>query len=135
MTATKTAKPVNYTEEQTIAIRDAYVANPTAETVEALAVQFGKTTRSIIAKLSREGVYKKKEYTTKKGEKPVKKDNLADQLGAICGLSEAEIDSLEKANKTALLKILDFMSETSRLKAEAERMERDSAFDSESREG
>lgn len=106
MTATtKTAKAVNYTEEQTAIIRDSYLANPTAETVEALAKQFSKTTRSIIAKLSREKVYVKKEYTTKKGEKPVKKDNLADTIGSILRMTPAEIDSLEKANKTALEKI------------------------------
>jgi len=139
-------KTVNYTPEQTVEMLAAYTAAPTAETVTALAEKLGKTTRSIIAKLSREGVYKKKEYTTKKGEKPVKKDNLANQLGAICGLSEAEVDSLEKANKTALVKILGFMSnlaefstscvsEAAKVMLEAENMERDTAFDSESREG
>ena len=39
----------------------------------------------------------------------VKKDALADQLGMLCGLSEAEADSLAKANKTALAKILDIV--------------------------
>lgn len=103
--AEKTAKAPNYTAEQTAAIVSAYVADSTAETVEALAKQFGKTARSIIAKLSREGVYKAKEYTTKKGEKPVKKDDTADAIGKILGLTEGEADSLAKANKTALTKI------------------------------
>ena len=66
-----TAKTVNYTAEQTVEIVTAYQAG---ETVEALAERFQKSVRSIVAKLSREGVYKKKEYTTKNGEKVVKKD-------------------------------------------------------------
>jgi response regulator RpfG family c-di-GMP phosphodiesterase len=102
---TKTTKPVNYTAEQSAEIVSRYVAAPTAETVEALATEFGKTVRSIVAKLSREKVYVKKEYTTKTGEKVQKKDETADAIGAVLKLTEAEIDSLTKANKTALVKI------------------------------
>lgn len=102
MAATKTA----YTVEQTAALVAAYQANPTAETVAAFAETFGKSVKSVVAKLSREGVYQKKEYTTKAGAKPVKKEALADELQAVFNLSEAEADSLAKANKTALLKIL-----------------------------
>lgn len=108
--ADKTAKTANYTPEQTAAMLAQYTANPTAETVAALAESFGKTARSIIAKLSREGVYVKKEYTTKKGEKVVKKDDLADKLGALAGLNEAETTSLEKVNKTALVKLIAMVS-------------------------
>ncbi len=104
--AEKTAKTPNYTAEQTAAIVADYVANPTPETVTVLAEKFGKTTRSIIAKLSREQVYKAKEYVGKNGEKPVKKDDLADKLAALVGLNEAETTSLEKVNKTALVKLL-----------------------------
>ena len=101
--ADKTVKMANYTPELTAKIVADYVGGVT---VEAIAESTGKTVRSIVAKLSREGVYKKKEYATKTGEKPVKKDATAEQVGTICGLSEGEIDSLTKANKTALLKIL-----------------------------
>lgn len=98
-------KIANYTPEQTAEIVEAYKASPTKETVDMLAEKLGKTARSIVAKLSREGVYKKKEYTTKQGEKPVKKDAHADAIGAVLKLTEAEIDSLTKANKSALEKI------------------------------
>ena len=104
--AEKTTKPANYTAEQTAEMLTAYVAAPTQETVAALAEKLGKTTRSVIAKLSREGVYKAKEYVGKTGEKPVKKDDLADKLAAMVGLNEAETTSLEKVNKTALVKLL-----------------------------
>jgi response regulator RpfG family c-di-GMP phosphodiesterase len=106
-------KQVNYTPEQTLQVVEAYRANPTAETVEALANELGKTVRSIVAKLSREGVYKKKEYVGKTGEKPVKKDELADRLAEVFGLTESEADSLTKANKTALNKILAKVAELS----------------------
>jgi hypothetical protein len=95
---------VNYTPEQTVSM----VANYTeGMSVADLATLLGKSTRSIIAKLSREGVYQKKEYKTKTGETVVKKDALADQMATVFGLTEAEADSLTKANKTALKKILD----------------------------
>lgn len=103
------ATVVNYTPEQTAQLVADYNAGAT---VESLAQALGKTTRSIIAKLSREGVYKKKEYVGKSGERPVKKDVTADAIGAIVGLSEGEIDSLTKANKTALAKILSKLSPT-----------------------
>lgn len=99
-------KAVNYTPEQTQQIVQAYQAEPTEATVKTLAEMLGKSTRSIVAKLSREGVYKKKEYVGKSGEKPIKKDELADRLTEAFGLTEAEADSLTKANKSALLKIL-----------------------------
>ena len=101
-----TEKTPNYTAEATAKIVEAYKANPTKETVAALAVEFNKTERSIIAKLSREGAYKAKEYKTKTGETPVKKDETADKIGTLVGLSDGEVDSLTKANKTALVKIL-----------------------------
>ena len=101
MATVKTA----YTTEQTVELVEAYKAKPNAETVAAFAEKFGKTVKSVIAKLSREGVYQKKEYVSKSGQKPEKKDSVADAIGAILKMSDGEIDSLAKANKTALQKI------------------------------
>lgn len=98
----KTTKTVNYTSEQTAKIIADYAAGATVET---MAADLGKSVRSLVAKLSREGVYKKKEYKTKTGETVVKKDAHADAIGAVLKLTEAEIESLTKANKTALVKI------------------------------
>lgn len=100
-----TAKAVNYTAEQTAEMVSAYVAAPNAATVEALAQKMGKTVRSVVAKLSREKVYVAKTYVSKTGEKVVKKDETADAIGAVLKMTEAEIESLTKANKTALAKI------------------------------
>lgn len=93
---------VNYTPEQTTAMVADYAAGMTAE---AIAEKMGKSLRSVVAKLSREKVYVKKTYTTKTGESVVKKDAHADAIGAILNMAENEIESLTKANKTALEKI------------------------------
>lgn len=95
-------KTPNYTDEQTAKAKADYAAGVS---VEVIAQSLGKTARSVIAKLSKEGVYKAKEYVSKTGEKPVKKDAHADAIGAVLKLSEGEIESLTKANKTALVKI------------------------------
>ena len=100
-------KVVNYTPEQTAQMVTDYTSGVT---VESIAESLGKTVRSVVAKLSREGVYKKKEYASKTGEKPVKKDAHADAIGAILRLSEGEVDSLTKANKTALAKIFEALA-------------------------
>ena len=97
-----TVKAVNYTPEQTVSMVADYVAGVTVET---LALNLGKSVRSVVAKLSREKVYVAKSYVSKTGEKPVKKDAHADAIGAVLGLTEPEIESLTKANKTALVMI------------------------------
>lgn len=100
-------KTVNYTAEQVAEIVNGYNAGVT---VEELAKAVNKSVRSVVAKLSREGVYKAKTYTTKTGEAVEHKDELADKLAERIGLTEAEADSLTKANKTALQKILKALS-------------------------
>ena len=101
-----TAKTVNYTPEQTAKMVADYNAGVT---VEAIAEALSRSVRSVVAKLSREGVYRKKTYTTKTGEAVVKKDAWADYIGEALGLTEADTESLTKANKTALAKIADFI--------------------------
>jgi response regulator RpfG family c-di-GMP phosphodiesterase len=101
-----TAKTVNYTPEQTLKMVADYQAGTT---VESIAEALGKSVRSVVAKLSREKVYVAKTYTTKTGEVVVKKDAHADFIAQALGLTEADADSLTKANKTALAKIVDFI--------------------------
>ena len=100
-------KVVNYTPEQTAKMVADYAQGVT---VESIAESMGKTVRSVVAKLSREGVYRKKEYVSKTGEKPIKKDAHADAIGAILQLSEGEVDSLTKANKSALKTIFEALA-------------------------
>jgi hypothetical protein len=116
--ATAKTVTVNYTPEQTAELVAAYVANPTAETVALFATKFGKGVRSIVAKLSREGKYIAKEYKSKNGETPVKKDAHADAIGKVLNLTEPEIESLTKANKTALVKVFGHLANSVPLESE-----------------
>ena len=61
-----------YTDEQTTLLVTQYKAG---ETVEELALQLGKSVRSVVAKLAREGVYQKKATTAQK-QTSTKKDEL-----------------------------------------------------------
>ena len=101
-----TTKTVNYTPEQTAKMVSDYT---NGVSVDNIAEALGKSVRSIVAKLAREGVYKKKTYVSKTGEAVVKKDAWADYIGEALGLTEADTESLTKANKTALAKIADFI--------------------------
>ena len=91
--ATKT----NYTPEQTEQLVQGYKEGLTVET---LALQLGKSTRSVVAKLSREGVYKAKGKTTNPAR--VKKADLVDVLAYRCGVPAEIFESLEKANHDVL---------------------------------
>jgi len=90
------ANAKNYTEEMVSEMTTAYTDNPTRETVDALSQQFGKTTRSIIAKLSREGVYVAQPRTTKSGEPVVAKAELVSEIQEHFGI---ELPTLVKAGK------------------------------------
>ena len=102
-----TSKVVNYTPEQTSAMIADYTSGVSVETI---AQNLGKTVRSVVAKLSREKVYVAKTYVSKTGEAVVKKDAHADAIGAILRLPENDIESLTKANKSALKAIFDALA-------------------------
>ena len=102
------ANAKNYTEEMVSEMTTAYTENPTRETVDALAEQFGKTTRSIIAKLSREGVYQAQPRTTKSGEPVVAKAELVAQISEHFGI---ELPTLAKAGKQDLQRLVDAISQ------------------------
>ena len=72
-----------------------------------LAVEFGKTPRSIIAKLSALGIYVKTERATKRGEPVVRKDELVAQVQASIG---RELPSLVKMTKVDLQNLINFFS-------------------------
>ena len=100
-------RPKNYTDEMVASMTEQYVANPTRETVDALAQEFGKSVRSIIAKLSREGVYVAQPKVTKSGEPVVRKAELVAQLEA---QFEVAIPTLVKASKADLQRLVDSIS-------------------------
>jgi hypothetical protein len=102
------ANAKNYTEEMVSEMTTAYTDNPTRETVDALSQQFGKTTRSIIAKLSREGVYVAQPRTTKSGEPVVAKAELVSEIQEHFGI---ELPTLVKAGKADLQRLVDAISQ------------------------
>lgn len=89
-------KQVNYTPEMTQDLVARYTAGMP---VDMIARELGKSVRSIVAKLVREGVYVAKTTT------PTEKFTKVDFIKAIAdgiGVDFASLDSLEKCNKTQL---------------------------------
>ena len=93
---------VNYTEQQVEQMIEAYTKQPTRETVENLAEDLDKSIKSIIGKLSREGVYRKTVYKTKTGEDPETKKEIVVDLSTKLGIEYQTVAGLEKSPKTAL---------------------------------
>lgn len=91
-----TEKTVVYSPEQTIQVLELYQAGKTVEEISSLT---GKSQRSLIAKLAREGVYKAKEPATPKRKK---KDELVASIAAKLSLPAEAISSFEKATREAL---------------------------------
>ena len=104
----KMANAKNYTDEMVAQMTAAYTENPTRETVDELASTLGKTTRSIIAKLSREGVYIAQPRTTKTGEPVIAKAELVSQIEEHFGI---ELPTLVKAGKQDLQRLVDTISQ------------------------
>lgn len=95
----------NYTEEQTNMLVGAYLDSPTPETVERLAEKLDKSKKSIIGKLSREGVYRREVYVSKTGEKPITKIEIVSQIAEALGLESTDLTGLEKSPKEALRRL------------------------------
>ena len=82
----------------------AYETNPTRDTVDALAKEFDKTPRSVIAKLSALGMYVKPERVTKRGEPIVLKEELVAKVQNAVG---RELPSLAKMTKPDLSQLIE----------------------------
>ena len=100
-------RPKNYTDEMVASMTAQYEANPTRDTVESLANEFDKSVRSVIAKLSREGVYVAQPKVTKTGEPVVRKQELVAEVAEHFGI---EIPTLVKASKADLQKLVDALN-------------------------
>lgn len=87
----------NYTPEQTVELVQAYQSG---KTVEQLAEALGKSVRSVVAKLSREGVYQARQKT--KAATRVTKADMTSMLEAKFGMEPGSLDSLQKASHEAL---------------------------------
>jgi hypothetical protein len=92
----------NYTDIETTQLVKSYKANPCRQTVDQLAIDLGRSVKSVIGKLSKEKVYIKKDYTTKRGEKPITKLQMVDQLAGMLQGDPNRLQTLEKTSKLEL---------------------------------
>ena len=104
---------INYTQEQVDMMKDLYNIEPTRETVQQLAENLDKSVKSIIGKLSREGVYQKTEYLSKTGERPVTKKQMVTKIAKELVGDSFKLEGLEKAPKADLKYLLELVSEES----------------------
>ena len=100
---TEVTRVPNYTDEMVEAMVADYQDNPTKGTVEKLASEFNKSTRSIVAKLVREGVYVAAPRVTKTGAPVIRKSEIVAQIQDALGV---EFSTLEKASKADLERLL-----------------------------
>ena len=96
---------MNYNEQTTQYMLEKYTADPTRQTVEDLAVELSRSVKSIIGKLSREGVYRREIYKTKTGELPVTKVEIVSDIADNLGIEVESLLGLEKAPKSTLKKL------------------------------
>ncbi len=99
-------KSNNYPQAVIDSMVSQYEAAPTRETVNSLASEFGKTERSVIAKLSALGVYVAQAKPTKRPPQVRKADLVAD-IEAKLGV---QFVSLNKAGFGDLQTLLDAVS-------------------------
>ena len=92
----------NYSIEEVSSMVNRYEENPSRETVEVLAKTLNKSIKSVIGKLSREGVYQKTTYVSKTGEKPVTKERLVRTVEIQLNVPENSLSGLEKSPKGVL---------------------------------
>lgn len=100
----------NYTDSMVEKLHAGYTpdAEETVRTaqVSALALDLGRNVRSIIAKLTREGLYVPKAKVPA-GKAPVRKAQLVQLIADQLSVDVDVIGSLEKATKNTLLRIAD----------------------------
>lgn len=89
-------KAVNYTPEMTKTLVEFYCAGMP---VDMIARELGKSVRSVVSKLVREGVYVSKAPVA---ESRVTKVDLIKAIAVGVGVSFEALDSLEKCNKNQL---------------------------------
>lgn len=95
---------MKYTPELTKQISDAYV---TGAPIEEISEKYGLADRSVRAKLASLGLYKRKEYVNKQGEKPIKKELYVEMIAKLLGKDIELLESLEKVNKSVLKLLVD----------------------------
>lgn len=97
---------VGYTPEQVARMTEAYTSAPNAETVAILATEFGKSVKSVVAKLAQLGIYRKAEKAAAE-KSGVSKAEMAITLAPG---DEALQNDLVKLTKASLAKLAERMA-------------------------
>lgn len=108
-------KVIRYTQEQTDTLVAAYRDAKTPEARKAVVVQyaaeFGKSTQSVISKLSRERVYIKPSLSVKSKVDNTSKGEYISHIAIMLGVRDiSRLDSLEKCSKAALMLVSDSLN-------------------------
>lgn len=110
---TMTTKNPTYTDDQVSKMVEVYTdaSNDTdrTEVVQTLAQEFSKSVASIRSKLVREGVYVAKTRVSKTGAPVINKADIVNQIADEIGVDAETFESLEKATKPVLTKLLNFL--------------------------
>lgn len=93
-----------YTPEQTLAVVNSYASG---STVEQIAQQLNKSTKSVVAKLVREGVY----VAQPKPQPQLRKLDLVQVLCAQLELDFQVLESLQKCERSALQALVDKLNQ------------------------
>ncbi len=101
---------MNYTEDQTKHIIAAYKEKPNRETVEMLAEDLQKSVKSIIGKLSREGVYRREKFRKEDKATPIV---LMGYLNPIENMGYKKFSKLAKSKGVDGILIVDLPPEES----------------------
>ena len=96
---------MKYTKDIIADISAMYVADNSC--VPAICSKYGFPPRSVIAKLSALGIYKKKVYQTKMGTPTVSKSALIEKLSKSLDIDICLMESMEKCTKQLLVILVD----------------------------
>lgn len=112
MTDTKKTAKVKFTDADVARMTEVYGKAATKESVELLAKEFGKSPRSVIAKLVNMGIYVKADKAaTATDGKSEKKETLVAEIAKYCGVADEILESLTGATKKALVAVRDKLAE------------------------
>jgi hypothetical protein len=118
----------NYTDAMVKRLHEVYQPDATEEErdkqLQKLSDELNRKVASVRAKLVREGLYVKKEYRKKTGDKPETKETIVGAIAEIMGVdADASLSGLEKATKNCLILLRGTIKAAVEVTAEAEAAE------------
>lgn len=100
-------KTTKYTEEDNEIVTRLFKEGMS---IEGIALVVDRTPRSVTAKLTTLGLYKKQQYLAKDGTLPKKKLEYVSDIAKLLDVPEELVDSLEKCTKFTLKKLVEALT-------------------------